>query len=73
MSITKSATILAAAAIWFALPGNASADETTPQRTVDPYISVFAGVSSPLKTDITETSSGTSVTGKDTKLDTSVV
>jgi len=49
----------------------ARADEEVQVRPIDAYLSLYGGVASPFKTDVTESSPFASVTAKDSKLENS--
>ena len=55
----------------FALPWPATGQDEVRVKPIDLYISIFGGVALPSKTDLTEVSSGSSVTARDVKLDNS--
>ena len=65
MKATLSAIILVSCILVFS--GFANAEDEVRVRPIDAYLSIFGGIASPLKTDVTEAG----VTAKDSKLDNS--
>lgn len=64
--------------LWFMLMScvlvwaeSARADEEVQVRPIDVYLSLYGGIASPFKTDVTESTPAISVTGKDSKLENS--